>query len=575
MVFKHKIFINQTNSKIKKYNKEIYQKYYKNDFESVGEMIYAYKHQDTFEKERTCPVCGKRNKFFNNKYYETCSRSCAQLNPKTRNKIRNTCLTNIDENGLNSYQRQTIHTKQTKKTRYGNENFNNREKCKLTNLEKYGVEYTLSLPSIRKKIIDTNMKKYNVNTPAKLKFVQDKIKETINREYNGIHPLASKKSQLKLHKTMLERYGKEFYLQTNEFKQYHKKIMHNKYNVNSPVQIHINNFENLNEQFVRKNFIKNNRFLMEDFIRYFNIQRNAGNVYKHKFNIIEPNFKKLFKQQQEVYDYIKSIYNGNILFNIKNIIKPLELDIYIPDKNVAIEFNGLYWHSINSGIDKYYHQLKSFKCKEKGIRLIHIYEDEWLNENKQKIIKDIIKHALNIKNSNENKIYARKCIIKEIDNNLYNEFCNNNHIQGSRGAQVKLGLFYNDELVQIASFGKSRFNKYVEWEWVRGCPASNNNVIGGTSKLFSYFVKNYKPKSVLCYADFNKFDGKGYKECGFEFEGFTSPNKFYFDLENHKRLERSPSKYKEYMQNVKNGKFLLLYGAGNLRFIYKNKSDKL
>ena len=98
----------------------------------------------------------------------------------------------------------------------------------------------------------------------------------------------------------------------------------------------------------------------------------------------------------------------------------------------------------------------------------------------------------------------------------YREFCILNHIQGYKKASIKLGLFYNNKLVQIASFGKvnnrgkaAMTNKEYDYEWVRGCPASLNYVIGGTSKLFKYFVKHYNPKTVLCYADWNLFNGKG------------------------------------------------------------------
>ena len=271
-----------------------------------------------------------------------------------------------------------------------------------------------------------------------------------------------------------------------------------------------------------------------------------------------------------MYNFIKSVYKQKVILDDRKVLYPQELDIYIPEKNLAIEFNGMYWHStLRDRMTIQYHQNKSKLCQEKGIRLIHIYEDEWNDEHKREIIKDIIKHSLNIPTS-ENKIYARKCTIKEIDNKSYNNFCNKYHIQGTKGAQVKLGLFYNDDLVQIASFSKSRYDKQYEWEWIRGCPASNNNVIGGTSKLFKYFVRKYNPKSVVCYADFNKFDGKGYKECGFKFDKITAPDKFYFDIKNNIRINRSPSKYQEYKKKVENKEFLLLYGAGNLKFVWFN-----
>lgn len=253
---------------------------------------------------------------------------------------------------------------------------------------------------------------------------------------------------------------------------------------------------------------------------------------------------------------------------VYNIIPNQELDIYFPGKNLAIELNGVFWHSAKC-LDRMYHQKKSLACKEKGIRLIHIFEDEWVDSVKQPILKDLVRHILGLSSQ---KIYARNCEIQEIDSPTYNDFCICNHIQGTGNAIVKLGLYYKDKLVQIASFSKSRFDKNYEWEWIRGCPASNNSVIGGTSKLFKYFVKKFNPNSVVCYADFNKFNGQGYKECGFKEVGLTSPDKFY--VENNKsmkRLGRNPSKYQEYKKLVEQNKLYVLYGAGNLKFAWEKK----
>ena len=247
-----------------------------------------------------------------------------------------------------------------------------------------------------------------------------------------------------------------------------------------------------------------------------------------------------------------------------------ELDIYIPELKLAIEYNGVYWHSANGPNmrTKGYHYDKSILCKEKGIELIHIWEDLW--NTKKDLVKTILMSRLGKLVSS--RIYARKCTIKEIDVETYRNFCKENHIQGYRAASVKLGLFHNDDLVQIASFNRvknlGKQNRQEEWEWIRGCPASVNSVIGGTSKLFSYFVKNYSPNSVLCYADWNLFNGKGYEECGFRFDGFTGPDKFYYDLTTKTRVTRNPYKYQEHKQKVLYNKMLERYGAGSKRFVW-------
>lgn len=202
--------------------------------------------------------------------------------------------------------------------------------------------------------------------------------------------------------------------------------------------------------------------------------------------------------------------------------------------------------------------------KEKGIDLITIWEDQW--KNKKDIIKQILKHRLNKSN---NKIFARKCEIREINNNEYKLFCNDYHIQGYRPAKIKLGLYFNNKLVQIASFNKC--NKYhkEDYEWIRGCISSNNIVVGGTSKLLKYFIKQYNPQSILCFSDNNLFNGNGYLQSGFELVDEIKEDKFY--IENNrslKRISRNPFKYKELMEQVKNNKLFLCYGCGSKKFVW-------
>lgn len=287
------------------------------------------------------------------------------------------------------------------------------------------------------------------------------------------------------------------------------------------------------------------------------------------------------KPEKELRAFIENLGFKTEKYIIGNGIQSrrFELDIYIPEKQVAIEFNGAYFHSINGRKKDYltrnYHYDKAKVANEMGIDLIQVWEDQWTNQ--KDLVKSIIKARLNIMDKSK-AIYARQCIIKEISTKAYKDFCETNHIQGYRSASIKLGLFYQNKLVQIASFSKTRntgkankYNSQYEYEWVRGCPSSNNFVIGGTSKLFKYFIKTYDPSSVLCYSDWNLFNGRGYKECGFEFDGFTGPDKFYIQPKPILRIGRSPFRYRELMQKVRDAKIWLCYGAGSQRFVWKKK----
>lgn len=296
--------------------------------------------------------------------------------------------------------------------------------------------------------------------------------------------------------------------------------------------------------------------------------------------------------EQSVLDFIKSIYPGNIIQHEKTCLKGQELDIYVPEFKVAFEMNGIFWHrtdykKTNTGFtldldskgskNPQYHFKKSKCAFDEGIRIIHIWEDQWYDERVRPTLEAIIKSALNA--SDENVIYARKCELKEISKEEYRVFCNQAHTQRSRDAAVKLGLFYEGQLVQVMSFDKARAlnrakdkeQKY-DWELVRGCEAFNHcRVVGGVTKLFKYFVKKYQPETILCYSDFNLFFGKGYLACGFKLEGFTGPDKFYVEKGTFRRIQRSASKYREYMEKVVANKMFCCHGAGSLKFVWHHK----
>ena len=207
--------------------------------------------------------------------------------------------------------------------------------------------------------------------------------------------------------------------------------------------------------------------------------------------------------------------------------------------------------------EKKYHFNKSLKAQELGIRLIHIYEYEWKDPATREKIKSLLRIACK---KTPKRVFARQCDIRIITNKearLFNEL---NHLQGHRNAQITYGLFYEEELVQLMSFSKHR--KY-EWEIVRGCPASNNIVVGGVSKLFRHFVEEYHPKNVFSYCDFNKFDGRGYEELGMRFIGYTGPDMKY--IIKGSVVNRNPAHSKEYKKDCD----AMLWGAGSKKYLWE------
>lgn len=250
---------------------------------------------------------------------------------------------------------------------------------------------------------------------------------------------------------------------------------------------------------------------------------NGRGCYKCGNEIITK--KTSSKAENKIYEFLKQINPDlNILKHNRNILKDnKELDLYLPDYKIAIEFNGLYWHSEKCKKDNY-HQEKYKECLNNGIRLIQIFEDEWFD--KQEIVKDCLKHILNL---TENKIYARKCKILKLKNKDVQDFLDDNHIQGYCDAQIIYGLFCDtglgEELVSLISFDKQ--TKDDVYELLRFVSLKDYSVIGGASKLLKHFIKEYKPEEIYSYCDLRWSQGNLYTSLGFEEVSIIKPNYFY------------------------------------------------
>jgi hypothetical protein len=223
-------------------------------------------------------------------------------------------------------------------------------------------------------------------------------------------------------------------------------------------------------------------------------------------------------------EMIEFLNSFNLSYNIKDrkILNGKEIDIYLPDKNLAIEMNGVYWHS-EIYLGKKYHVDKTLKCRESGIELLHIWEDDW--KYKRNIVKSIIKNKIGISGE---RIFARKCLIKIVNSSESIEFLDKNHIQGSSPSQFKLGLYFGEELVSLMTFGWRWTNSKKEFELIRFCNKLNTNVIGAASKLFSHFLKsNPDISEIISYSDISLFSGELYGKLGFIKNRLSEPNYFW------------------------------------------------
>ena len=490
------------------------------------------------------------------------------------------------------------------------------DKLKNTNLKKYGVEYTFQSKDIIEKIKQTNLERYGVENVSQIKEIQDKIKNTFLERYGYKNPLQSKEIQDKLKNTNLKKYNTEYYVNTEDFKEKAKQTFLERYGVENPSQAKeiqdkrkqnnlskygVENVSQIKEiQDKIKNTKKINRYdtfintLIRANIQLLDTKEEFINNINHKFKCLNcntvfisdktniqllrcPECSKLYyvsNKELELRNFIQSLLpNIEIIANNRKTIYPLELDIYIPEKNLAIEFNGDYWHS-SERKDKNYHLEKTLKCQEKEIRLIHIFEHEW--DFKRPIVESILRNALG---SIENRIYARKCFVLEISQKEYSNFLELNHIQGSIISKYRYGLFYNSELVSVIGFGSSRFKK-GEIELHRFCSKINTSIIGGFSKLIKYFMNQNICSEFITYVDRSKFDAKGYFKIGFKILSETDSSYFYakngeilsrYQCQKHKLvnlLENYDPSLSETDNMILNG-YLKVYDCGTLKLIYK------
>ena len=233
------------------------------------------------------------------------------------------------------------------------------------------------------------------------------------------------------------------------------------------------------------------------------------------------------KPEIKLKDFIRSFYKGEIITNSKNIIPPMELDIFVTTLNLAIEFNGGYWHS-EKFKDKNYHLRKYNLCKSKGIRLISIWEWEYLKDRDK--IENFIKNLI----LEKKKLFARKLNIKEVDVNTQREFLNINHLQGYIPCTLALGLYKSDELIQIMTLRvKSKKDKLFEIG--RLATKTGFTVIGGTKRLFKHLLSLVDFETIISYNNMDKFTGDTYESLGMTYESVSIP---YGWIRNNEYLPR-------------------------------------
>ena len=427
-----------------------------------------------------------------------------------------------------------------------------KEKIKKTNLEKFGVENPSQNPEINKRVKEsmskldkeevnkkresTNLEKWGVKNVSQVKEIKEKKSET-NIENWGKFYLKTGEFRNYIKNNNLEKWGNEIYFKTEDFLNKSKKTNLEKWGVENPSQ----NKEVINR--IKKSLKRSlNDKTLNKFENIININNDTFEIYcnecKSNFTISKILFykrretkttictdcNKVDKHQSgkeiKLFNFISSIYNGEIIQSYRDVY---EIDIYLPDLKIGFEFNGVYWHS-DLYKEKNSHLEKTKYFKERGIRIIHIWEDDW--DFKTDIIKSQITNWLGL----SKKIFARKCNIKEVDVSEAISFLEENHIQGKIGSNLKIGLYYEDKLVSLMTFDNLEGRKRMSdgnWNINRYCNKRGYSIVGGASKIFKYFLENYEVDRVISYADRDWSLGGLYDNLGFKKVGENNPDYKY------------------------------------------------
>lgn len=439
------------------------------------------------------------------------------------------------------------------------------ERYKQTNIERYGEDYAKVTNS---KGIRTKIKKYGssgYNNP-------EKYKKTMLEKYGVDNPMKSKEIYNKARITMFNKYGYEFNFQNPE------NIRKNK---NKPYENNPDIIKILDNGVVICSCPDKTCNLCNE--KQYEI--SYSNYYKRKYRFHKCTCTKKYplnnlpanNNNTNIEQSIRGLLNEyNIQYETNNrqIIYPYELDIYIPSKKIAIECNGIYWHS-SKNVENTKHYNKFKLCEKSNIQLLTIWEDQIYNNFNK--IKSVILSKLGIY---DNRIYARKCKVREVSSKECNEFVDRYHLQGKTNGSIRLGLYYNNELVSIMTFGKGRkcLNSKTKYELYRYCCKAGVQVVGGVSKLFKYFINKYDPETVESFSSNDISNGELYKQLGFK---YVSNSIGYWYIDQYKKryhrysfrkqelIKEGYDKDKTEFEIMDEKNFYRIYDSGQSKWLWK------
>lgn len=374
-----------------------------------------------------------------------------------------------------------------------------KEKIKATNLKKYGVEYSFQAEEVKEKIKATSLERYGVDNPSKSNIIKDRIVESNRRNLGVDYPMQSKEVMDKSRVTSLHKYGTEYPNQSEIVKQHIKESSLRIYGVGHP--------------------------FMSDVVIDKVLKTNLDRYGVPCYLMLTKKWKEA-NDSKPNRDFADLLDSNNINYEREFRCGKYSYDFKIG--NNLVEINPTATHNTHfnpygkNRVDDMYHFNKSNVAKDSGYHVIHVFD--W--DDKSKII-NLLKRR--------DTVYARDCEVRFVDALECNQYLITYHLQGKCNNQtIRLGLYYNNQLVSLMTFGTARYNKKYEYELLRYC--ASHNVVGGAEKLFKYFVNNYKPNSIVSYCDTSKFRGKVYDTLGFKLDTINSPSCHWYSVKEDRHI---------------------------------------
>lgn len=512
-------------------------------FGTFSEKLALYYHHLT--EIPTCVVCGGPVKFINFKlgWRRTCCSKCQGKDPEVIKNRNQTMINRYGETNPGKIKAFQHKMKRTCLERYGVQNAGwtkeSQQKIKSTNIERYGVEHPMQSEEIREKSRHTCLMKYGAEHNTSAQIVKDKVAATNTLKYGGTG-YASPELFEKVMKTCSERFGCLPVKNASQIPEIRDKILRTRREAFITNSHDVLGYTPDFDWICKCPHPECTRCQDKTYITPPDIKRNRERVGAE----ICTNLLPVKSQHSTIELWVCNILDSvNIKYEIGNrtILGGKEIDIYCPDIKVGFECNGIYWHSVQYKSNRY-HQDKTTEALNVGIRLYHIWED-WVH-NTPDILKSMI---LNWAGASPMKIFARKCEVRPVSGSVGRKFLISSHIQGNSPFSVGYGLYYEDKLVSLMTFGHKRGcvgkvedkGSVSEWELIRFCSAINTNVVGGASKLLKHFIRTHNPSTIYSYASRDISVGNVYKTMGFVSDDKITQSYWYIDPNTLQRYHRT------------------------------------